>query len=87
MMSIKTTTVGILCLLAVNFTNSSQGDRLAWCDNAYSPSSDPNAPVNKEYEGVITNAPSLSTNPTAASVHAYSQWISGCAAGLLMTKG
>ena len=70
---------------AANFVNGSDGDRLAWCNEAYAPSSDPTAPANTEYDDVITNAPA--TGEDAASVKAYSQWISGCGAGLLTANG
>jgi hypothetical protein len=68
---------------ASNFVNSNDGDRLAWCDEAYAPGSDPGAPANTQYDGVTTNAPPVGED--TASVQAYSQWISGCAAGLLTT--
>jgi hypothetical protein len=67
---------------AVNFTNSSEGDRLSWCDNAYAPSGDPSASARKVYDGVLTNAPSLGKKATSATMRSYSQWIAGCAAGL-----
>lgn len=67
---------------AINFTNSNEGDRLSWCDNAYAPSGNPSAPARKEYYGVFTNAPSLGKAARAATVRSYSQWIEGCADGL-----
>jgi hypothetical protein len=67
---------------AVNFTKSSGGDRLSWCDNAYAPSGNPAAPARKEYYGVLTNAPSLGKAEKAANVRSYSQWIEGCVDGL-----
>jgi hypothetical protein len=66
---------------AANFVNTSDGDRLTWCDQAYAPGADPGAPANAQYDGVTTNAPPVGEDP--ASVQAYSQWINGCAAGLL----
>jgi hypothetical protein len=70
---------------ASNFVNSSDGDRLTWCDEAYAPSSDPGAPANAQYDGVTTNAPPAGED--TASVQAYSQWITGCAAGLRPANG
>ena len=67
---------------AINFTKSTEGDRLSWCDNAYAPSGDPSARARKEYYGVFTNAPSLGKAVRAATVRSYSQWIEGCADGL-----
>ena len=67
---------------ATNFTNSSEGDRLSWCDNAYAPSGDPSAPARRDYYGVLTDAPSLGKTATKATIRSYSQWIEGCAAGL-----
>jgi len=67
---------------AINFSKSSEGDRLSWCDNAYAPSGDPSAPARKEYYGVFTNAPSLGKAERAATVRSYSRWIEGCADGL-----
>src|SRR5271154_4454814 len=58
---------------ASNFVNSSDGDRLTWCDEAYAPSADPGAPANVQYDGVTTNAPPAGED--TASVQAYSQWI------------
>jgi hypothetical protein len=70
---------------ASNFVNSSDGDRLTWCDEAYAPSADPGAPANAQYDGVTTNAPPAGED--TASVQAYSQWITGCAAGLRPAGG
>lgn len=65
---------------AANVAGGTKGDLLAWCDEAYSPSSDPGAPRQRGIRGVVTNAPAAGL--TAAGVKAYSQWITGCGAGL-----
>jgi hypothetical protein len=56
------------------------GNQVSWCNDAYAPLLDTHAPANKRYEGVVTNAPPRGT--AKASQQAYSQWMSGCVAGL-----
>jgi hypothetical protein len=56
------------------------GNQISWCNDAYAPLLNTHAPANKKWEGVVTNAPPRGT--AKSSQQAYSQWMSGCIAGL-----